>query len=41
MANWSQLFESFRPKVYARRPPLVLINGLAEQAESWFRNRKF
>jgi pimeloyl-ACP methyl ester carboxylesterase len=41
MANWSQLFESFRPKVYSRRPPLVLINGLAEQAESWFRNRKF
>ncbi|MBX7165903.1 MAG: alpha/beta fold hydrolase [Pirellulales bacterium] len=23
---------------YARRPPLVLINGLAEQAESWFAN---
>ena len=23
---------------YLRRPPLVLINGLAEQAESWFRN---
>lgn len=23
---------------YARRAPLVLINGLAEQAESWFRN---
>lgn len=23
---------------YARRPPLVLVNGLAEQAESWFRN---
>lgn len=41
MANWAQLFESFRPKVYARRRPLILINGLAEQAESWFRNRKF
>jgi pimeloyl-ACP methyl ester carboxylesterase len=23
---------------YGRRPPLVLINGLAEQAESWFAN---
>src|SRR5262245_55174356 len=23
---------------YVRRPPLVLINGLAEQAETWFRN---
>jgi abhydrolase domain-containing protein 6 len=41
MAKWAQLFESFRPKVYARRTPLILINGLAEQAESWFRNRKF
>lgn len=26
------------PAAYARRPPLILINGLAEQAESWFRN---
>jgi pimeloyl-ACP methyl ester carboxylesterase len=41
MANWAQLFDSFRPKVYARRHPLILINGLAEQPESWFRNRKF
>jgi pimeloyl-ACP methyl ester carboxylesterase len=41
MANWAQLFDTFRPRVYARRPPLILINGLAEQAESWFRNRKF
>lgn len=41
MASWAQLFESFRPKAYARRRPLILINGLAEQAESWFRNRKF
>jgi pimeloyl-ACP methyl ester carboxylesterase len=23
---------------YARRPPLVLVNGLAEQAESWYAN---
>src|SRR4051812_46391013 len=23
---------------YRRRPPLVLINGLAEQSESWFSN---
>jgi pimeloyl-ACP methyl ester carboxylesterase len=27
-----------RPTGYGRRPPLVLINGLAEQAESWFCN---
>jgi pimeloyl-ACP methyl ester carboxylesterase len=26
---------------YARRQPLVLVNGLAEQAESWFRNAAF
>src|SRR5262249_33808785 len=26
------------PPAYARRPPLVLINGLAEQAESWYGN---
>jgi pimeloyl-ACP methyl ester carboxylesterase len=26
------------PPSYARQRPLILINGLAEQAESWFRN---
>src|SRR5438552_1781987 len=26
---------------YGRRPPLVLLNGLAEQAESWFRNHEY
>ena len=41
MANWAQLFESMRPKVYERRQPLILINGLAEQTESWFRNRRY
>ncbi|QDU22608.1 alpha/beta fold hydrolase [Urbifossiella limnaea] len=30
-----------RPRHYGRRPPLVLLNGLAEQAESWYRNREF
>lgn len=25
---------------YARNPPLILINGLAEQGESWYRNRE-
>jgi pimeloyl-ACP methyl ester carboxylesterase len=35
------LLERLRPRHYARRPPLILINGLAEQAESWYRNRKF
>jgi pimeloyl-ACP methyl ester carboxylesterase len=35
------LFARLRPKQYVRRPPLVLLNGLAEQAESWYRNRRF
>ena len=35
------LFDKFRRKLYARREPLVLINGLAEQAESWFANRRY
>jgi pimeloyl-ACP methyl ester carboxylesterase len=26
---------------YARRPPLILINGLAEQAETWYANLSF
>lgn len=41
MTPWNGLFERLRPKAYGRRQPLVLINGLAEQAESWFRNRRF
>jgi pimeloyl-ACP methyl ester carboxylesterase len=35
------LLERLRPRQYVRRQPLVLINGLAEQAESWYRNRRF
>ncbi|MCI0705841.1 MAG: alpha/beta hydrolase [Planctomycetia bacterium] len=35
------LLERLRPKLYARRQPMVLLNGLAEQSESWYRNRKF
>lgn len=35
------LIDRFRPKKYGRRPPLVLLNGLAEQAESWYLNRRF
>jgi pimeloyl-ACP methyl ester carboxylesterase len=31
------LFARNKPR-YARKPPLVLINGLAEQAESWYCN---
>lgn len=31
----------FRPDAYRRCRPLVLVNGLAEQAETWFRNQRF
>ena len=41
MADWTEMFESIGPKPYGRRQPLLLINGLAEQAESWYRNRRF
>ncbi|HLW66614.1 MAG TPA: alpha/beta hydrolase [Gemmataceae bacterium] len=30
-----------RPRHYGRKPPLILINGLAEQAESWYRNHRY
>ncbi|MCU0706292.1 MAG: alpha/beta hydrolase [Fimbriiglobus sp.] len=41
MADWTQVFTSLAPKPYGRRQPLLLVNGLAEQAESWYRNRRF
>ncbi len=41
MSDLTELFESIGPKPYGRRQPLLLINGLAEQAESWYRNRRF
>lgn len=41
MPSWRTLFSRLQPKSYGRREPLILVNGLAEQHESWFRNRKF
>src|SRR5262249_6169582 len=41
VGNWRAFLERFKPSLYARRQPLVLINGLAEQPESWFRNQAF
>jgi pimeloyl-ACP methyl ester carboxylesterase len=35
---WRKWLERFKLHPYARRQPLVLINGLSEQPESWFRN---
>lgn len=36
--HWRNWLESFQQHPYARRQALVLINGLSEQSESWFRN---
>lgn len=33
--------DRIRPRQYGRQQPLVLLNGLAEQAETWYRNRRF
>lgn len=41
MTPWNGLIDRIRPKTYGRRQSLILINGLAEQQESWFRNRRF
>lgn len=36
-----QFFSLNLLKKYKRRPPVVLVNGLAEQSESWFCNRPY
>lgn len=41
VGNWRAWLERFKPPSYSRRSALILINGLAEQAESWYRNRAF
>lgn len=41
MPTWNTLFVPFQPRRYKRHPPLILINGLAEQAESWYKNRRY
>jgi pimeloyl-ACP methyl ester carboxylesterase len=38
VGNWHAWLRLPHNSPYARRQPLVLINGLAEQPESWFRN---
>jgi pimeloyl-ACP methyl ester carboxylesterase len=35
------LLDLLRPHPYVRQPALVLLNGLAEQAETWFHNHRF
>src|ERR1700741_5218110 len=39
MALLQSCFQWLRSEGYHRQPPLVLINGLAEQSASWFCNR--
>jgi pimeloyl-ACP methyl ester carboxylesterase len=41
MGFWSYWLDRFRTPAYARRQSLILINGLSEQPESWFRNHVF
>ena len=41
VGQWRTWLERFKVTGYARRQPLVLINGLCEQPESWFRNLGF
>jgi pimeloyl-ACP methyl ester carboxylesterase len=41
MVNWRSWLEALGKGPYVRRQPLVLLNGLAEQPESWFRNVPF
>src|SRR5829696_5077312 len=35
-----KFFDLHRLRAYKRPAPLVLVNGLAEQSESWFANRR-
>jgi pimeloyl-ACP methyl ester carboxylesterase len=41
LGQWRTWLTGLQAHSYARRQPLVLINGLSEQAESWFRNHWF
>jgi pimeloyl-ACP methyl ester carboxylesterase len=41
LGPWRQWLGHFQLHPYARRQSMVLINGLSEQPESWFRNQRF
>jgi pimeloyl-ACP methyl ester carboxylesterase len=41
VSQLTNLIEHFQTTSYARRQRLILINGLAEQDESWFRNAPY
>ena len=40
-SSWKSWFERIRPKSYGRKHALILLNGLAEQYESWYRNWRY
>ena len=40
-APWSTWLRRLRPAAYGRKTSLVLVNGLAEQSESWYRNHRY
>ncbi len=40
-APWKGLLSGLRPKKYGRKHALILLNGLAEQSETWFKNVRF
>jgi pimeloyl-ACP methyl ester carboxylesterase len=40
-ATLKSWFERIRPRPYGRKHGLVLLNGLAEQPESWYRNHRY
>jgi pimeloyl-ACP methyl ester carboxylesterase len=40
-ASWKMVLDRVRPKKYGRKHSMILLNGLAEQPESWYRNAKF
>jgi pimeloyl-ACP methyl ester carboxylesterase len=40
-ATLPNLLRRFQPSRYGRKPSLVLVNGLAEQSESWYRNHRY
>ncbi len=40
-SSWKSWFERIRPRPYGRKHPLILLNGLAEQPESWYRNWRY
>jgi pimeloyl-ACP methyl ester carboxylesterase len=41
VGQWRKWLDRFKIHPYARRQSMVLINGLSEQPESWFRNHWF